>query len=37
MTRKERSEAYLQAHQVKINPVLPELSPESCVSSDEAA
>ena len=35
MTRKERSEAYLQAHQVKINPVLPELGPEEKIKPAE--
>ncbi|MBP0975028.1 MAG: DUF4272 domain-containing protein, partial [Oscillospiraceae bacterium] len=35
MTRKERSEAYLQAHQVKINPVLPEIAPDAKVKPAE--
>ena len=35
MTRKEQSEAYLQAHQIKINPNLPDLEPDTAIKSPD--
>lgn len=35
MTRKEQSEAYLQAHQIKINPNLPDLKPDTAIKSPD--